>query len=94
MPTVQEVVVQLISNAALATWMEFRGETCTSLSKEAGMARSAVGHLRSGHRTYCSPENARRIEKALKVPPGSLFVPKVISVNRVSPAKQGKRRVA
>jgi hypothetical protein len=91
---VQEVIVQLMSHAALATWMEFRGETCATLASKTGMTRSAVGHLRSGFRTYCAPDNARKIEKALNVPPGSLFVPHVITVTRVSPAKRDKSQVA
>lgn len=94
MEQVREVVVQLISHAALATWMEFRGETCASLALKTHMTRSGIGHLRSGHRSYCDPANARKIEKALNVPPGSLFIPQVIVVSRVSSGKRTKGRAA
>ena len=39
-----------------------------------------IGHLLSGHKTSCTPELAVRIEKALRVQPGSLFMPRSSTV--------------
>jgi hypothetical protein len=39
-----------------------------------------MGHLLSGYKTSCSPELAVRIEKALRVAPGSLFMPRSSTV--------------
>lgn len=39
-----------------------------------------IGHLLSGYKTSCSPELAVRIEKALRVQPGALFMPRTSTV--------------
>lgn len=73
--------VRLISTQALRQYMEYRGETNSSLAHKCGpgVGRAIVGHLRSGKRTSCSPNTAAAIERALNAPPGSLFVPEVTS---------------
>lgn len=83
--------VQLIDRQTLVRYMEYRGESCTTLAAKVDVHRSLIGHLRSGHRRTCQPATARAIEKALNAPPGSLFVerhimPKVSTVSRVSSA--------
>lgn len=72
--------MKLISRQALTDYMKFRGETCKSLADKVGCHKSLIGHLRSGHRSSCSPETAAAIEKQLNAPPGSLFVARVSHV--------------
>lgn len=82
-------VVRLISADALAQYMKHRDHTVRSLALAVGgdHLRSTIGHLRSGRRRTCQPELARRIERALDAPRGSLFVPSVSRVAReVGPA--------
>lgn len=74
--------VKLISAEALAQYMTFRGFTVRSLADRVDASRATIGHLRSGARRTCSPETAKRIERALDAPKGSLFVPSVSSVAR------------
>lgn len=81
--------VKLISSQALAQYMKHRGFTVRSLAELVGANRSTIGHLRSGKRSTCDPAIARRIERFLDAPAGSLFVP---SVSRV--AREVERRVA
>ncbi len=69
--------MRLISWQVLDQYMEFRGETATSLAEKAGVSRQIVGFLRTGRRTSCRPQTARAISEALKVLPESLFVPEV-----------------
>ena len=66
--------MRLISREAFRSYMEFRDETNVSLGRKADVSKAIVGHLRSGQRETCSPQTARKIEKALNAPPGSLFV--------------------
>lgn len=71
--------VRLISYQALDSYMRFRGLTNESLATKCGSRRhrSTISHLRSGARKTCGPDIARKIEKALEAPPGSLFVAEV-----------------
>lgn len=83
--------VQLIDRQTLIRYMEYRGESCSTLARKVGCHRSLIGHLRSGHRRTCQPLTARAIEKALNAPPGSLFVerhimPRASTVQRVGSA--------
>lgn len=83
--------MQLIDQQTLVRYMEFRGESCTTLASKVGCHRSLIGHLRSGHRRTCQPGTARQIEKALNAPPGSLFVerhimPRASTVQRAGSA--------
>lgn len=74
--------VKLISADAFLRYMLFRGETVRSLALKVGCSHQTIGHLRSGKRDTCSPTTARLIEKHLNAPPGSLFVPRLSSVQR------------
>lgn len=69
--------MRLISWQVLDQYMEFRGETATSLAAKAGVSRQIIGFLRTGRRTSCRPRTAHRIAEALNVLPESLFVPEV-----------------
>lgn len=74
--------VNLISHEALASYMGFREMSVRELAMRTGMSRASIGHLRSGHRKYCSPENARKIAAALNAPVEALFVAKPYRVAR------------
>ncbi len=74
--------VKLISPDALAQYMKHRGFTVRSLAEVTGAHRATIGHLRSGKRKTCEPSLARRIERVLDAPQGSLFVPHVSRVAR------------
>lgn len=73
--------MRLISYQVLDQYMEFRGETATSLAEKAGVSRQIIGFLRTGRRTSCRPDTARKIAFALKVLPESLFMPELTSVS-------------
>lgn len=77
--------VRLISSDALARYMQFRGLTVRELADRVGCSRSTIGHLRSGRRTYIRPDWARRIERSLDAPQGSLFVPELSTIHRDIP---------
>lgn len=81
---VQEVrfEVKLISAEAFAAYMKHRGFTVRSLAQRLGVKPARIGHLRSGRRNTCPPDLARKIEKALDAPAGSLFVPRLSTVRR------------
>lgn len=74
--------VKLISADALAQYMEFRGFTVRTLAERVGCSPATIGHLRSGKRTQCRPEWAKKIEHHLNAPKGSLFVAQVSRVTR------------
>lgn len=74
------VEFRLISAQALAQYMTFRGHTVRSLAARVGRSRSLIGHLRSGRRKTCAPDIARKIERELQAPPGSLFDPRLSHV--------------
>lgn len=72
-----------VHRQALRQHMAYRGLTVRGLAAKTIKPRlspSTVGHLASGERTTCSPETARAIERALDVPPGTLFEPTVCNV--------------
>lgn len=62
-------------NYDLRAAMQFMGLNVRELAEVVGERhRSTIGHLHSGVRNTCSAVLARRIEKALRVHPGSLFM--------------------
>lgn len=74
--------VRLISSTAFAQYMKHRGFTVRTLADHVGCSHSTIGHLRSGARKTCNPEIAKKIERLLDAPAGSLFVPRVSHVAR------------
>ena len=62
--------------------MDFNDLNVRELSELCGSLRhrSTIGHLHSGTRTTCSYVLAKRIEKVLRVAPGSLFRPALSTV--------------
>lgn len=82
--------VELISKQALARHMEHQDFTNRSLAQKIGRSPATVAHLRRGgpkNRTTTSSETAKRIEKALGLPPCTLFLPKVEPVTRSTNAR-------
>lgn len=80
----REVWAELRSPTALASAMDYHGESVRSLAAACGLHPSAIGHLRTGHRTTCYPSTAKAIEKALHLPPGLLFILKVNAVRKAA----------
>lgn len=86
--------MRLKSRAVLIQYMTYRRQGVRTLAAlcdpaRPGRHRSAIGHLRSGKRSTCGPELARRIEEVLEVPAGVLFEPKVSSVRQDTRTKAG-----
>lgn len=72
-----------VHRQALRQHMAYRGLTVRGLAARTikpRISKSTVGHLVSGERPTCSPETARSIERALDVPPGTIFEPSVCNV--------------
>lgn len=74
--------VKLISAGALAQYMTHRGYTVRTLAERVNCSHSVIGHLRSGARRTCHPDTAKKIERALDAPTGSLFIANVSHVAR------------
>lgn len=87
--------MELVSAPILAHYMEHRDYTVRGLASAVSVEmqkttktrgrtvhHSAIGHLRSGQRSYCDPDIAKIIEKLLDAPKGSLFVTKLTTVQR------------
>ena len=53
--------------------------------KRATCSSASIGHLRSGQRSYVSPDRARAISKLLTAPEATLFLAKVSTVARETP---------
>ncbi len=93
--TTGRVWMRLISWQVLDQYMQFRGETNTSLAEKAGISRQIIGFLRTGRRTTCRPSTAYAIAEALEVLPESLFMAEV-AIAQVRPTlaprpPQGRR---
>lgn len=71
--------MQLISKHALRQYMAYRGYSLKELADKVGCSKATIAHLHTlnGSRNTVGPDIAKRIEKALDAPAGSLFVPRV-----------------
>ena len=58
--------------------------TMQDLANLARCSKAMIGHLETGYKKSCTPELAVRIEKALRVAPGALFVARVSTVHRAA----------
>lgn len=58
----------------LAQYMEVNDFSQARLGRYAGTSRQFIHMLVTGQKRTCTPEVARRIEEALRVLPGTLFV--------------------
>ncbi len=73
--------MKLRSKEILTAFMESKDFSVTRLSQYAGCSRAMIGHLRSGHKSSCTPELADRISEALGVPRVALFEEKAPTVS-------------
>lgn len=78
--------VRTVGPTVLRDVMKLRGITVRELAFKVGCSRGTIGDLRSGRRRAVSPDNARRIAKALDMPESMLFVAEVSTVYREVPA--------
>lgn len=65
--------MKIRSKDILIAFMEDKNFSTQRLATYAGCSKSMVGHLRSGHKTSCTPRLAQRIAEALDVPLVALF---------------------
>ena len=73
--------MRLISKQAFRQYMDYRDVTNESLALSAKCSPSTIAFLRStgkSARNTVGPATARRIEKALNAPPGSLFAAHIL----------------
>ncbi|MEE6273481.1 helix-turn-helix transcriptional regulator [Georgenia sp. MJ206] len=68
----------------LVGYMEMNDFTQARLARHAECSRQFIHMLVTGEKTTCTPAVGERIEEALRVLPGTLFVPKESTV--VGPA--------
>lgn len=66
--------MQLRSPGALAEAMAYSRHTVRSLAAAVGVKHARIGHLRSGFRSTCDVDLAKRIAGAVKMPLDFLFV--------------------
>lgn len=69
--------VELVSQQALVRHMRHQDLSVAKLAAMIGRSKATVGHLHCGGRSTTSSETAKAIEKALGLPPCTLFLPKV-----------------
>ena len=65
--------MKLRSKEILVAFMDDKGFSTQRLATYSGCSKSMIGHLRSGHKTSCTPALAARISEALDVPLVALF---------------------
>lgn len=76
--------MRLISKEAFRQYMDYRDFTNEGLAAAAKCSESTIAFLRStgkSARSTVGPGTARRIEKALNAPPGSLFAAQIIGAS-------------
>lgn len=78
----ERLFVQTSGKHVLRDWMKYRGMTVRELAFKTGASRGTIGDLRSGRRRSVSPENARKIAKALDVPESQIFTAATSTVYR------------
>jgi len=74
--------MRLKDRQMLVQFMDYKDFSVRELADAAGVSRSLIGHLRSGHRNTCKVSNAKKIETALGAPLGLLFEPVASNVLR------------
>jgi hypothetical protein len=82
--------MQLRDPDLLVRYMENADFTQSRLARYAGCSRQFVHLLVSGERRTCTKQIGDLIEEALRVLPGTLFVPNKSSTTRRNVVKKGK----
>lgn len=87
------LVHRLISTQGLRSQMNYQRMTVRELAVACGRPsyKSTIGNLHSGARKTCSPHLARRIEEALRISPGLLFEPVLVTTRNIDSAYKGAR---
>lgn len=95
-PPPARLLATLRSPEMLQDAMQFAGLNIRELSVACGKTsyRSMIGHLHSGHSNRCSVHLAGRIEKALRLPPRSLFTLSTSSTDHIDTSRPKPRKVA
>jgi DNA-binding XRE family transcriptional regulator len=83
--------MRIRSRNLLCRYMIAAGMTQSELAKAAGCSRQFIHLMLSGARQSCTYPVAVRIERALRVRPGTLFVPGVSTTSTVVPRVTGRR---
>lgn len=65
--------MKLHSKEILILFMDRKGFSIQRLATYSDCSKSFIGHLKSGHKTSCTPALAERIAEALDVPVEALF---------------------
>ncbi len=87
--------MRLRDRKMLADYMKASNFSQARLGRYAGCSRQFIHLLVSGEKASCTPEIGMRIEEALRVLPGTLFLPRESTVGRATrPPEARKRRVA
>lgn len=89
---VRRIDVQLISTDALASYMQFRGESTRSLGEKVGCSHGTIHNYLRGRVKNVPTDRAKAICRVLSVPVEALFMPRVSTVQRDVPPK--RERVA
>lgn len=74
--------MRLRDRGLLVDYMKAGDFSQARLGRYAGVSRQFINQLVTGARTTCTPEVGKRVEEALRVLPGTLFVPKDSHVAR------------
>lgn len=86
--------MKLRDTGLLIRYMEINDFSQARLGRYAGCSRQFIHQLVSGGRTTCTPEVGARIEEALRVLPGTLFLPKGSSTARRTVVRRPTRGAA
>lgn len=86
--------MKLRDRGLLARYMAANDFSQARLGRFAGCSRQFIHMLVTGERDTCTPEVGRRIEEALRVLPGTLFVPRESPTSRPSVAHRTKAGAA
>lgn len=86
--------MRLRNRHELISRMEQRGLSVRELARWAACHPSMIGHLRTGLLSSCTPKLAARIEKALDVEPGTLFVETAAEDQPSIVSQRSRRRLA
>lgn len=83
--------MKLRDQGLLVDYMKASDFSQARLGRYAGVSRQFINQLIKGDRTTCTYDVGKRIEEALRVLPGTLFLPSTSSDERLSVARQTKQ---
>lgn len=83
--------VHLRDASLLASRMKYKDWTVRGLAQAVGVSKTTIGDLRSGERSYCQPDLAKRIAKVLDLAPEELFLTRISNVSREARGLEQKK---